>query len=649
MRIWSYIFVFYFVISIQLKAQNTDSLIAKLAVAKEDTNKVKLLNGLASIFIGRDLLKAKEYSSQSIKLANELSFIKGKASATAIRGVVFREQGNLDSAEYLFNISQTLFEKINNLSGQAAIMSERSSIYVAKGFYGKALDLYQKSHSIYFRLNDSGNQAITLSKIGKLYSIIGQYELSEDYYLKTLKIKQDLGDERGMAYAYTNLGANSINRKEYEKAIKYVNKALNILEKLGDERLIVANMTNRGHAYLILGRHDLAFKDHELCLEKNTEMKDTLAMINNLTGLGDLCKYTSRFNQAISYFLKAQSYLTDTSNLVPLRTIYLGLGEAYESVGEYKNASEYYKKAYLLDNRIFTSDLSEKIAALKETFEAEKREKEIDVLKEKESNLKLLAEKRKLNVYIAIIGILLVLIVLFLVIIIGKHKRDKLKLETAKNKAIFEQKALRAQMNPHFIFNSLNSIQKYILQDQSQEAYDYLAKFSKLIRQVLMNSERSNITIKDEIDLLKLYVELEQRRFKNRFDYSINCSDKVPLDFKLPIMLIQPFVENAIWHGLMNLGKAKHGLLAIDFKLEQNNLKIQIKDNGIGREAAALKRKDSEYRSVGMMFTQKRLELLKESSDAKANVEIIDLKDEDGRANGTLVEIKLPLIILNED
>jgi tetratricopeptide (TPR) repeat protein len=648
-RIWPYIFVFYFLTCIQLKAQQTDSLIAKLATAKEDTNKVKLLNSLAGIFIGKDLLKAKEYSSQSIKLAEKLNFIKGKASAIGIAGVIFREQGNVDSAEYLFKISETLFEGINDLSGQTTIMAERSSIYVTKGLYDKALDIHQKSLKIYIKLNDKENEARILFKIGRVYSLLSQYKLSENNFLKALKIKQELGDERGMAYAYTNLGGNSYNANEYEKAIEYINKALNILEKLGDRRLILANRTNRGNVYVSLKKYDLALKDHEFCLEQNTESKDTLAMINSLTSLGDVCNYTGKFKLAIDYFLKAQLCLKDTTNLVARRTIYFGLGDAFSGAGDNKNASEYYKKAYLLDNRIFTSDLSDKIAELKETFEAEKRAKEIDILKEKENNLRLLAEKRKLNVYIAVIGIILVLIILFLVIIIGKHKRDKLKLETAKNKAIFEQKALRAQMNPHFIFNSLNSIQKYILQDQSQEAYDYLAKFSKLIRQVLMNSERSDITIKDEVELLKLYVELEQRRFKNRFDYSINCSDKVPLDFKLPIMLVQPFVENAIWHGLMNLDKTKHGLLAIDFELEQDNLKIQIRDNGIGREAAALKRKDSEYKSVGMMFTQKRLELLKESGNVNAKVEITDLKDEDGRANGTLVEIKLPLIIFNGD
>ncbi len=639
----------YFLTSIQLKAQEVDSLISKLAIAKEDTNKVKLLNRLASIFLSKDLLRSSDYSKRSYKLAGELNFIKGKASAAVLRGVAFLEQGNTDSAEYLYGISESLFEKINHLSGKAAIMSQRSGIYVTKGVYDKALDLHQKSLNIYIKLNDKENQAIALSGIGMVYGLLGQYKLSEEYYLKALKIKKDFGDERGMSIVYTNLGSDNYNNNAYEKALYYINKALNIQEKHGDKRLIIVNKTNRGNVFVKQAKYGQATTDHLFSLEENIKMRDTLAMINSLTSIGDIYNFTSRFKQASHKFREAEALLKDTTNLITLRTIYLGLGTAYNGSGELKNAADFYKKAYLLENRIFNGTLSEKIANLKETFEAEKREKEIDILKEKENNLQLLAEKRKLNVYISISGILLVLSILFIVIIASKNKRDKLKLETAKNKAMFEQKALRAQMNPHFIFNSLNSIQKYILQNQSQEAYDYLAKFSKLIRQVLMNSERSDITIKDEKVLLELYVELEQRRFKNRFDYSIICSAIVPLNFKIPIMLVQPFVENAIWHGLMNLNRTKHGLLTIDFELEQDNLKIQIKDNGIGREAAALKRKDSEYRSVGMMFTQKRLELLKESGNINAKIEIIDLKDENGNANGTSVEIKFPLIVLNED
>lgn len=159
-----------------------------------------------------------------------------------------------------------------------------------------------------------------------------------------------------------------------------------------------------------------------------------------------------------------------------------------------------------------------------------------------------------------------------------------------------------------------------------------------------MNSERNEITVKDELDLLNIYVDLEHRRFKKRFEYTISCADNVPSDFKLPVMLVQPFVENAIWHGIMNMNKTEQGQLTVNFLLEKNYLKIRIEDNGVGREAAGKRKPDNEYKSVGMMFTQKRLDLFKIAGGKEARIDVIDLKDASGNAKGTKVEIYLPII-----
>jgi ligand-binding sensor domain-containing protein len=224
------------------------------------------------------------------------------------------------------------------------------------------------------------------------------------------------------------------------------------------------------------------------------------------------------------------------------------------------------------------------------------------------------------------------------------RKREEEKTLLNKKIGEYQLNALRAQMNPHFIFNALNSIQHYILNKDTQYAYDYLAKFGKLIRQVLVNSEQSNLPLKKEIETLKLYVELEQKRFKNRFEVEYFIDEEIEQSsISVPTMLVQPYVENAIWHGIMNLPEAKRGKLIIKFLLEESKLKIIIEDNGIGRELAALKKIDNEYKSVGMLYSEQRLNLLQTITQKETKIIITDLYNVGRDPTGTRVELQFEL------
>jgi len=350
------------------------------------------------------------------------------------------------------------------------------------------------------------------------------------------------------------------------------------------------------------------------------------------------------YSKARVYLDSGLVFVESSGNAEWIRGVYINLAKAFRGMKDLKSENIFLNKYVLFNDSVFTKEKSKEVSELQIKYETEKKEKEIALLKEKESTSKSLADKRKLYAVIALISSLFLLALLLLFIVRSRSKKKQQELELAKNKAEFEQQALRAQMNPHFIFNALNSIQSYILNNETQFAYDYLAKFSRLIRQVLMNSQRDDITLKDELDLLNIYIDLEHRRFKNRFEYTIDCPDNIPTaEIKIPVMLIQPFVENAIWHGIINLDKGIMGNLSIRFSFENNLLKIAVEDNGVGREAAAVKKVDNEYKSIGMMFTQKRLELLKAAGKQNARIEIIDLKEKNGKVKGTRVEIYLPV------
>ncbi|MCF8234450.1 MAG: histidine kinase [Bacteroidales bacterium] len=221
-----------------------------------------------------------------------------------------------------------------------------------------------------------------------------------------------------------------------------------------------------------------------------------------------------------------------------------------------------------------------------------------------------------------------------------KHEVEKKMLDIEKQMFDLEQKALQLQMNPHFIFNSLNSIQSFVLNNDTDKAISYLAKFSQLMRLILSNSRESYIPLKDEITALSYYMDIEKLRFDDKFDYEIIMDQHIDAEFtEIPPMIIQPYLENAIIHGLIN--SEKKGKIKIGFSLDKKNISCVVEDNGIGRERAVQIRNESgiKRKSRGMLITKERLEILKKQHNEKFSVNIIDLKNPDGSAKGTRVEL----------
>jgi sensor histidine kinase YesM len=208
-----------------------------------------------------------------------------------------------------------------------------------------------------------------------------------------------------------------------------------------------------------------------------------------------------------------------------------------------------------------------------------------------------------------------------------------------------EMQALRAQMNPHFIFNSLNAINKFILQNDKLQASEYLTKFSRLVRLILENSKETSISLESELESLNLYLELESLRFKDRFRYKISVDEGLlESEVQVPPLIIQPFAENAIWHGLMH--KPETGQLDIEISSEKDQLYIRITDDGIGRQQSKLLESKSVvlHKSMGQQITLDRIALLGKGDETKSSIRINDLTGADGKGAGTEVIIEMPLI-----
>ena len=240
-----------------------------------------------------------------------------------------------------------------------------------------------------------------------------------------------------------------------------------------------------------------------------------------------------------------------------------------------------------------------------------------------------------------IFTVLLIIYIIFWNRIRNISRQNKLKLQLIE----YQSKALNSQINPHFIFNSLNSIQLYVLNNDIVKSNKYLTKFSKLMRSVLENSQESSITLENEINTLTNYIEIEQLRFNNKFEYEIKTDSKLDIkNVRIPTLLIQPFVENAIWHGFMN--KEGRGWLSVILSDNESTIKCIIQDNGIGRKKSAEinSRKSETHKSLGAQITQERLNLLNLQFKNKLEIITTDNIDSSGNSDGTKVELIIPKI-----
>lgn len=226
-----------------------------------------------------------------------------------------------------------------------------------------------------------------------------------------------------------------------------------------------------------------------------------------------------------------------------------------------------------------------------------------------------------------------------------KEREQKLKTQYEKQLMESEMSTLRLQMNPHFIFNSLNSIRYYILKEDSEKASDYITAFSKLLRMILQHSREKTIKLEDELDALRLYIEFERTRFENKFDFSIDVAEDVDVaDIPIQPLLIQPFVENSIWHGLLH--KDGIGHLLVQVFMKDQFLMVIVEDDGIGRGKSREynSAKSSTYKSMGMQITKDRLRMMAKVQNSNSGYEIVDLVNTDGTPAGTRVILKIKVL-----
>jgi len=323
------------------------------------------------------------------------------------------------------------------------------------------------------------------------------------------------------------------------------------------------------------------------------------------------------------------------------------LSQVYNNTGNYKQAYFYHVKYHNLYDSINNENSRNRLSELQTRFETEKKEKEILRLTAEKTEQKLAIIEQKSNLTRQRMIIFTILLVLFLsaglayfLFIRYRLKQKNKHIELENQNLQIESRLLRSQINPHFIFNALNSIQHFVLNNEKTQASTYLIKFANLMRNVLSMSRKEMVSLEDDLETLKINLELEKLRLKDKFDFVFSIDQSIELDaIYIPPMLMQPHIENAIKHGVEK--KEGAGTIRIEISLPDHHLKCVIQDDGIGREKSAVNQKKGHV-SVAGKLTRERFEILKKKRGTHISQVIIDQKDSHGNSIGTRVELIIP-------
>jgi tetratricopeptide (TPR) repeat protein len=480
--------------------------------------------------------------------------------------------------------------------------------------YQAALDYYQQANA---NIDKYQLQWTALPFIGEIYCLMGKFDSSQYYLNQGFKFcevmqKDSAAKKEAIVSMNVSLGELYLAQKDYNNALAVFSEPMK---------------------FYIWGN------------SRNQLMRVLLDLTKTYTG-------KKEYNTALKYARKLLHLAKETGAKQFIRDGTGLLWNIYDQLQRTDSAYFYYKQYTLMKDSLLNVRYVRQLSLFKQKSENEKEQLQMQLVFQNKS--------LKKNI---VIGVLLG-VALFAFIVIRNissnrkaeklHLKNQLYMQQLQNEKAnaemelqtneLEMQALRAQMNPHFIFNSLNSINRFILQNNKAEASEYLTKFSRLVRLILQNSQSPLIPLESELESLQLYLELEAVRFNHHFEFNIKVNDELEADIiKVPPLIIQPYAENAIWHGLMH--KNEKGNLEIELFQQGNVLCCKITDDGIGRNRATeIKSKSaSTHKSMGMQITATRIEMLQKKNQLDAFIKITDLVLPDGNAGGTEVLLKIPV------
>lgn len=424
--------------------------------------------------------------------------------------------------------------------------------------------------------------------------------------------------------------------KAFVNAVNLLIEAKKIFEEIQD--IYFQSLVNLmlGNSYRSMGQNELALKYFNDALPIATQIGDKDLISSIMENIGTVYVDKGDYSNALKYMHNSEKIFVELKDKKQLLNLSANFIEIYTKINQPDSVLLYFQLYQQLSDSLFSEQKSKSIAEMQTKYETEKKDKEI-------ISLKLEDAKKKNNIWALLIAIVVLGLISLLSLLNFRIKKKKEKAILNQQVSESEMKALRSQMNPHFIFNCVHTIDQLLDDLKIRESKICLEKFSRLTRTVLENSKKKEIPLSEEIESLRLYMDLENMRFRNPFKYEFIIESHInPAITLIPPLILQPFVENSIKHGFCDTGRSGH--IKIEICNENDFLVCTIEDNGVGRINGFNIKPLSGFKkeSLGIKLTEERLELIRKRKRTETHFVIDDLVDDNNNPAGTCIKLFLP-------
>ncbi|WP_046758428.1 tetratricopeptide repeat-containing sensor histidine kinase [Kordia jejudonensis] len=621
-------------------SQSTDSTFVKEANA--------LLEAKPTTYFTIDE-QLKKYKKDSLqlqylaKLFKENDYQYGESYVLNAIGIYCRNTSQYDASLEYHNRALLKAKQVNDKELQVKALNMLGVVFRRTDDIRTALDYHQEALALAETIDERTESvkksiAVSLNSMGNIYLVLEQYDLAVERFKKSMKIEESVGNKLGLAINYHNIGYAKEATGDLKGALIDYLESLRYNDEIDSELGRVICNNTIGRVYIKQKRYKEAIDIISATLQSAKGLRDKFHLSGLYVNLGWAYLELKNYNLAEKYLNEGLEISKEYNLKSAIAESYEYLSRIAENKKQYKKALAYQKQSYELNTEITNEKNFKYVNDMIVKYDKDKYNLQIESLEKENENVKLTLRRNKS------IWITSSIVLAFLAIMIYILYRQRL-LNNEKKILTLEQDMLRSQMNPHFVFNSLNSIKQYIIANEQKNAVHYLNKFAKLIRKILDASRVKVVPLGDELETMDLYMSIENIRFSNEINFDIMVDDNIDLDqIKIPSLVLQPFLENALWHGLSSKKGQKNIKLSVA-SAEKDFITISIEDNGIGRDAAQKIANDKivKRKSIGIALTKNRLANFVKDFKNKFSFYFVDLKDENEKPSGTEVVLRIPL------
>ena len=522
----------------------------------------------------------------------------------------------------------------------------------AKGEWLRAVGYFETFAKL--MANNKDDQYLTgLLYLSRAYLETGAIGQAWEHANRASMLAEKLGLQLLQTEARLLKGESKELEEKWDEALEQYQLALQLAEISNNDEQTQKSEDAVGRVLKQIDNYqsELSFKKERL--QRSTEQNDLNRQNTLNLDIADIYISNEQEEEALPYLENTVEIAEELGNLEQNIKARKSLSDVYADQGDYNSALVNYQKYVALVDTLYnikqkeielSSQVQQDVLRKQNTINTLEKDLQLDnskiLLLQQEGDLQEASlARQRLLIYglMSIIGIILVS-----AIVLYRNVQQK---KTANQ--LLALKSLRSQMNPHFIFNALNSVNSFISMSDTRKANKYLSDFSKLMRTVMENSQQDFVPLAEEIATLELYLKLEHFRFQDKFDYELDIDPDLPVDeYRIPPMLVQPYIENAIWHGLRY--KEEKGMLKVTISRSKNELLLSITDNGIGRKRSlAIKTANQKTQgSTGMKNTANRIQLINDTYKSRIKIDVKDLNGSDEA--GTWVKVHIPLSLIEE-